>query len=192
MDKACSPVGLNEAVTALYGISRQDQVQVRDTLRYLDPEDGLGPAGPLHLEAFARRICLQFNEILRHGSRQFAASALTFPPGEDLRACRFDLVETPGEDHRRDQGPIQVRRENSTREQFLGETIPEARETIINLTPERGTLRIYDQTTVWLVAANRERLWCEAQALDVGDRIAQEVFANGTMDQMPRQEAQTR
>ena len=168
VDEASSPEESGRAVIDMYRLSVQDQIQIRDTLRYPGPDDGMGPVQSPRLEAFAKRICLQFNEIFRHIQREFSATAITFPEGDDLRACRFQLVPAGGGG--------QVGLEASTRERFEGEIIPEARKAVSMIAPEQGVLRIYREQTLWTVGANRERLWSEASALDIGDHMIRDMF----------------
>ena len=171
---------LNEAVLGLYGLSTQDKVQVKETVRFtirpflrrrrttinLPPDESV-------MDSFARRICLQLNETLRFAGTELTATICGFPKSTPIRACRFTLDESGT------NTPIDRISFNGI-DELLGRISTHLRGMVAeNLFVQRD-LRVYDERTVWIIKSAEDRLWSEAAALYDADLIVgEQLMADG-------------
>ena len=155
----------NERIIDLYELSPQDRVQLRDAVRYTIMDRGRHRAATEEqLRAYARRFCLQLNDILRAGRLELRATVFMLPETETLRAMRFDLDDYSGGTH---VGWRRLEHED----QLLRMLPPEARGPAGAIETGNPTLRVYDRTGAWCLKASSERFWSEAQALHDADMV---------------------
>ena len=165
---------LNEAVSGLYGLSRQDVIQIRDTVRYtIDPfltrtqSTQVEPPNRLLLDDYAMRVCAQLNDILGHAGTAISAIICNFSDGTPLQACRFTMGPTTGE-------PSVHHTLLQDSDALLDQISVDLKyEVADNLYIQRD-LRVYDGTNLWVIKPSEDRLWSEAAALSDADLIVAE------------------
>ena len=175
--------GRDEIILNLYGLSPQDRIQVRDTMKYTILNQGRGTeARPEQVEAYARRMILQLGEILATGGYRLSATIHPISCPESILVCRFWMEDMESPQKARDdykRGKHTVRTEPlGTKEEFFQMLIPEARLELEKTDPGREVLRVYqDEKNFWRIAARWEYLWSEARALQDADDVMTDSMA---------------
>ena len=175
--------GRDEIILNLYGLSPQDRIQVRDTMKYTILNQGRGTeARPEQVETYARRMILQLGEILAAGGWWLSATIHPIPHPESILACRFHLedMESPQkarDDYRSKEPTVRIK-PLGTKEELFQMLIPEARLELEKTDPGREILRVYqDEKNFWIIAARWEYLWSEARALQDADDVMTDSMA---------------
>ena len=160
----------------LYGLSQQDRIQVRDSMKYTILNQGRRTdARPEQVEAYARRVILQLGSILAAGGYRLTATIHPIPYPELIMACQFTCEDMGSpqkarEDH---EGEPTVRTQTlGNKAELIEMLIPEARPEVERIFAGEPTLRVYqDPMTFWRIAVKQEYIWSEAQALRDADNV---------------------
>ena len=159
--------GRDEIILNLYGLSPQDRIQVRDTMKYTILNQGRGTeARPEQVEAYVRRMILQLGEILAAGGYRLSATIHPISSPESILACRFHLEDMESPQKARDnyerEKPTVRTEPLGTKEELIQMLIPEAQLELEKTDPSREALRVYqDKKNFWRIAARWEYLWSE-------------------------------
>ena len=173
----------DEIILNLYGLSPQDRIQVRDTMKYTILNQGRGTeARPEQVEAYARRMVLQLGEILAAGGCRLSATVHPISSPESILACRFHLedMESPqkARDDYKSKEPTVRTEPLGTKKELFQMFIPEDRLELEKADPGREALRVYqDEKNFWIIAARWEYLWSEARALQDADDVMTDSMA---------------
>ncbi len=164
-----------EMIMEIYGLSRQDRIQVRDQFQYSVMNRGRRThATPEQVQAFARRVILQLGDILASGGITLRADIYQTPRTDFLTACHFHMEQHPSPQEAREEyrgEPIISPSQELTREGLTGMLMPEAAPEIEKIETGNETLRVYWGSAFWRIACKTQYLWSEAQALHEADEI---------------------
>ena len=165
---------MDSAVYALYGLSQQDRLLVRDTvehtiLPYLHGDDPAGPQYPTaeQLKPYALRVCRQLNDILAADNLQLLPTVYTFPDNVRLAACRFQLASADTDPQLNTINYLDI-------EPMLSSMSERLRTTVADNLYAQQDMRAYDPGAAWVIKSLDRRLWTEAAALHDADLIIQE------------------
>ncbi len=167
---------LDNEIFSLYELTEQEIILIRDTITYtIDPllqrrtakySLAIGEPTSQELIDYARRICLQLNEILYHGDLQLSATIFNVQKAP-LRACHFTLQK---------RGNANTINEFQIAgiQDLLGQISEHLRLKITDHLYVQRNLRVYDNETFWIIKPSESRLWNEASALNDADTVVRE------------------
>lgn len=165
---------LNKEICALYDLSEQDIVLIRDTMKftvapYLKRKQRSCVRRPSEeqLASYADRICLQLNDLVRHDGRKLGVTAYVLPMGDGLCGVRFSMKRLA--DHR---SAVRIRSaEGNAILAHIGEHL---RSAVADHIYVQRDLRVYDDENFWVIKPAEDRLWSEAAALVDADLVVAE------------------
>ncbi len=169
---------LDQAVFRLYELSEQEKILVEDTLQYnltpliyrkqnLDTLDAFSEPTPDDLAAYAERMCLQLDGILRYNNFRLIPKVYIFQEASPLCICQFTQKEGI------ERGVIN-RVNIHGLEKALSLLSPALRMEISDHLSIQRNLRIYDGQSFWIIKPSEKRLWSETAALIDADAVVRE------------------
>lgn len=167
---------LDHEIFNLYELTDQEIILIKDTITYtIEPfllkkavKSILAIQEPTSqkLIDYAKRVCLQLNDILYHGDLQLTATVFNVQKAP-LRACRFTL-------RRRSDATMVAESQIAGIQDLLGQISEHLRSKIADHLYVQRNLRVYDSKTFWIIKPSESRLWSEAAALNDADAIVRE------------------
>lgn len=154
-----------------YGFSAQHRATIADALKYVvipaltqRAKGSRKQAGPDRMEAYANRIKLQLDELLKHTGQELRPTFHMATPDSPLQACRFDLVPINKDTAAPEHVPC------SSINDLLDRLSPDTAEAASQLLEHTPFARVYD-SAVWIIKPRQERYWTQATALNDADAI---------------------
>lgn len=171
---------LDSAVYALYDLSEQDLVVIRNTVRhtifpYLDGSVQMSPKRPNveELKAYALRLCKQLDGILTVENQRIMPTICTLPAEIGLTACQFRMVSSD------DESDLKVVNLAGV-ETMLNEMPKRLQLSVADHLYIQHDLRVYDEDRIWIIKLSDNRLWTESVALHDGDLIMRDHMEGTT------------
>ncbi len=171
---------LDQAVFQLYELSEQEKILVEDTLRYnltslierkqrSSTLDAFSRPTPDDLVAYAERVRLQLDDILRYNNSRLMPTVFTFKEASPLSICQFTQKQT-----KEIEGVVINRVNLPGLEKALSLLSPALPLEISDHLSLHRNLRIYDGESFWIIKPSEKHLWSKAAALSDADAVVHE------------------
>ena len=162
----------NQVAFDRYGLSTQDRATIADALKYVvipaltqRAKGSRKQADANQMEAYANRIKLQIDEILRHAGQELKPTFHMATADFNTQACQFDLIPVTKDPPAPEYVPC------PNMEDILSKLSPDIASKAANHLGRTPFARVYEDTTIWMIKPRQERYWTQAAALNDADII---------------------
>lgn len=170
---------LDQEVFDLYELSEQEIILVEDTLRYnlnsliyrkqrrREAFEAFSEPSPGELTAYAERVRLQLDSILRYNNLRIVPTVFTFKEASPLSICQFTQKKSI-------ESAVINTVHLSGLEKALSLLSSDLRTAIADHLSLHRNLRIYDGQSFWVIKPSQKHLWSETAALSDADAVVSE------------------